>query len=200
MIAEPAAKSGVEDTRNRILAATRELYAGNGSRGTTTREVALRAGVNEATVFRHFGTKGQLLRAMLDHYSAISALPEMLERVRSLGTIEEQLRELGLSCIEAVKRREDLIKVSMAEELNNPEGHTCAWQAPTAARIRLGEYFAEQVDAGILCGEPQFLARVFMSLFFAFVMARKIWTGFDSAPENAVNNLVGIFLNGARAR
>ncbi|HMD02881.1 MAG TPA: helix-turn-helix domain-containing protein, partial [Candidatus Baltobacteraceae bacterium] len=49
-----------DGTRLRILAATRDLYARNGSRGTTTREVAERAGVNEATLFRHFGTKGQL--------------------------------------------------------------------------------------------------------------------------------------------
>ncbi len=200
MIAESPAKAGVEETRARILAATRELYASNGSRGTTTREVAVRAAVNEATVFRHFGTKGQLLRAMLDHYSTVSAIPEMLERVRSARSIEEQLRELALSCIESMKLKEDLIKVTMAEELFNPEGNTCAWQAPTAARKLLGEYFAEQVDAGILRGDPQLLSRVFMSLFFAFVIARKIWTGLDSSPETAVINLVEIFLNGARAR
>ena len=58
-------KAGVEDTRLRILAATRTLYASKGSRGTTTREVAILAGVNEATLFRHFGTKTLLLTAML---------------------------------------------------------------------------------------------------------------------------------------
>ncbi|GAC1305325.1 MAG: TetR/AcrR family transcriptional regulator [Vulcanimicrobiaceae bacterium] len=200
MIAESSAKTGVEETRGRILAAARELYASRGSRGTTTREVAVRAGVNEATLFRHFGTKGQLLTAMLDHYSAVHAFPEMLERVRALPTIEEQLRELGRACIESMKRKEDLIKVSMAEELINPDGHTCAWQAPTAARMRLGEYFAERVEAGTLRGDPQLLARAFMSLFFSFVMARKIWAEFDSSPDVAVTNLVDIFLNGALAR
>ncbi|MEO7039366.1 MAG: helix-turn-helix domain-containing protein, partial [Candidatus Elarobacter sp.] len=54
----PRSHAGVEDTRTRILAAARELFERNGTRGTTTREVAERAGVNEATLFRHFGSKG----------------------------------------------------------------------------------------------------------------------------------------------
>lgn len=200
MIAEQPFKAGVEDTRARILAATRGLYASKGSRGTTTREVAAIAGVNEATLFRHFGTKVELLRAMLDHYSANSELPDILERVRALPTIEGQLRELGRACVESMKRKEDLIKVSMAEELTNPEGHTCAWQAPTAARVRLVEYFAERVEAKMLRGDPQMLSRTFMSLFFSFIMARKIWSELDLSPEAAVDNLVEIFLNGALAR
>jgi AcrR family transcriptional regulator len=52
-----AVKASPEDTRSRILAAAREIFALKGTRGTTTREVADRAGVNEATLFRHFGTK-----------------------------------------------------------------------------------------------------------------------------------------------
>lgn len=200
MIAESTVKAGVEETRGRILAATRELYAAHGSRGTTTREVAARAGVNEATLFRHFGTKVQLLTAMLDHYSAIPAFPEMLERVRSFATIEEQLRELGRSCVESMKHKEDLIKVSMAEELTNPDGHTCAWQAPSAARERLSEYFGEKVADGTLRGEPRMLARIFMSLFFSFVMSRKIWADLDVSHEAAIHDLIEIFLNGALAR
>ena len=71
-----------DETRARILAAARELFALKGTRGTTTREVADLAGVNEATVFRHFGTKHALLHAMLNQYcesrdqmrSAVAAL------------------------------------------------------------------------------------------------------------------------------
>ncbi len=197
---ESIARSGVDQTRARILAATRELYANKGSRGTTTREVAERAGVNEATLFRHFGTKQQLLAAMLDHYSAVSTFPQIVERVRSYATTEEQLRQLALSCIESMKLREDLIRISMAEELTNPQALTCAWQAPTAARIVIGEFFAEKVAAGELRGNGQWLARVFMSLIFAFVMSRKLWGDVDLPLETAVANLVEVFYNGARGR
>jgi AcrR family transcriptional regulator len=193
-------KNGVEDTRSRILAAARELYASRGSRGTTTREVADLAGVNEATLFRHFGTKTQLLGAMLEHFSSYRAMPEILARVAELPTIEAQLRSLALATIEQMKEREDLIRVSMAEEAANPEGLSCAWRAPSEARDRLLGWFEERTRAGELQGEPQWLARVFMSLLFSFVMARKIWADIDLPLERSVANLVEIFLNGARAK
>jgi AcrR family transcriptional regulator len=197
---EPAGKTGVEDTRVRIMAAARELYATKGSRGTTTREVADRAGVNEATLFRHFGTKVQLISAMLDHYAGVTNFPEVVERARLLPTIEAQLQSLGMAAVEAIRRKHDLIKISMAEELTNPEGHSCAWRAPTEARHRLTQFFAEKVASGDLRGEPDWLARVFMSLFFSLVLARGIWEDEAQAPERAVSTMVGIFLHGAGAR
>lgn len=197
---ELSAKAGVIETRGRILAATRALYARKGSRGTTTREVAGRAEVNEATVFRHFGTKQQLLDAMLDHYNAESALPEALDHVRRCPTIAEQLRLLGQYAVESIKRKEDLIKVAMAEEIANPEGTTCAWRVPTATRLRLTSYFAEKVAAGELRGEPKMLGLTFMSLFFSYVMANVLWVDLEEMPqEQVVAVMVEIFLNGARA-
>ena len=189
------------ETRIRILAATRALYARKGSRGTTTREVADRAEVNEATVFRHFGTKQQLLDAMLDHYNAESNLPEALDHVRRCATIEEQLRLLGQYAVEIIKRKEDLMKVAMAEEITNPEGTTCAWRVPTAARLRLTSYFAEKVAAGELRGEPKMLGLTFMSLFFSYVMANILWVDLGEMPqEQVIAVMVDIFLSGARAK
>ena len=200
IVDDVTALSGVDQTRARILAATREIYANHGSRGTTTREVAVRAGVNEATLFRHFGTKQQLLSEMLDFYSGVSEIPEMVGRVRSYATIEEQLRELSRCCIESMRRKEDLMRITMAEEITNPEALTCAWQAPMAARAALKGFFEEKIATGELRGEGDLLARVFMSLFFALVMARKIWGDLDVTHEAVAENIVEIFLNGARGR
>jgi AcrR family transcriptional regulator len=55
-----------------------------GRRGTTTQEFAELADVNEATLFRPFGTKGQLLTAMLDYYTESSQLSQSLEKARTL--------------------------------------------------------------------------------------------------------------------
>jgi AcrR family transcriptional regulator len=198
---ELAQKAGVVDTRDRILAATRALYASKGTRGTTTRAVAERAEVNEATVFRHFGTKQQLLDAMLEHYNEASAFPEMFDVVRRCPTIEDELRMLGQFAVETIRRKEDLMKVAMAEEIANPDGTTCAWRVPTAARMRLTSYFAEKVETGELAGDPSLLGLTFMSLFFSYVMARALWAEVSGMPqEQIVGFMVDVFLNGARAR
>lgn len=200
-VEDVAVRGGVDQTRLRILTATRRLYAERGSKGTTTREVADSAGVNEATLFRHFGTKQLLIDAMLDFYSkhAMEVVSDILVGIRDLGTIEEQLNELGVAAITSIRSKQDLIKISMAEEASNPDGMSCAWRAPTEARARLVTFFEEKVRAGELRGDPALLTRTFMSLFFAYVMARKIWSDCESPQDEAVAMLVDIFLNGARA-
>ncbi len=196
--AEVPLKTSVEETRLRILAAARELYAEKGTRGTTTREVADRAGVNEATLFRHFGTKGQLLGAMLEHFNPVASLQARFAEIRTEPTLEAQLRAIGAFAVESLRQREDLIKVTMAEELGNPEGVACAWRAPVAVRATMTEFMREKVAAGELSGDPELLARLFCSLFFAYVMARKMWSDAQLSTERAIETIVDLFLNGAR--
>ena len=53
------------DVRTRLLEITAKVYAEAGYRGTTTRRIATEAGVNEVTLFRHFGSKDALIRESL---------------------------------------------------------------------------------------------------------------------------------------
>lgn len=55
--------AGVSDSRDRILASARELFASKGIRNTSIRAVAAAAGVDSALVHHYFGTKEQLFAA-----------------------------------------------------------------------------------------------------------------------------------------
>jgi AcrR family transcriptional regulator len=57
-----------EITKQRILEATDQLFGTVGFDGTTTRDIAERSGVNKALIHYHFGTKDDLLVAVLDQY------------------------------------------------------------------------------------------------------------------------------------
>ena len=70
--------SSSEESRARILTAAKAIYEQNGTRGTTTREVAERAGVNEATLFRHFGNKQALLAAMREGACPVAVFESVL--------------------------------------------------------------------------------------------------------------------------
>jgi AcrR family transcriptional regulator len=54
-----------EATRDRILDAAERLFAAKGFSGTSLREVTASAGVNVAAIHYHFGSKEELLRAVL---------------------------------------------------------------------------------------------------------------------------------------
>ena len=54
------------DTEGAILQAAMMLFAEKGFSATTTRQIALAAGVNEVTLFRHFRSKQELFHRILE--------------------------------------------------------------------------------------------------------------------------------------
>src|SRR5271154_7435070 len=60
---------GREEVAAAILEAATDLFAERGPAATSIRDIAARSKVNHGLVFRHFGTKDQLVGAVLDHLS-----------------------------------------------------------------------------------------------------------------------------------
>ncbi len=54
------------EKQEKILTAALELFATNGYASTSTAKVAREAGVSEGLIFRHFGNKEGLLKAIID--------------------------------------------------------------------------------------------------------------------------------------
>jgi TetR/AcrR family transcriptional regulator, repressor for neighboring sulfatase len=72
-----------------ILAAATELFAERGPAATSIRDIAARSNVNHGLVFRHFGTKDNLVGAVLDHLGA--TLTDLLRTEAGPDAIEEAL-------------------------------------------------------------------------------------------------------------
>ncbi len=94
---EPQRKRGrpSEGAREAIVEATRQLLDEEGLARLTTREVARRAGVSEASIFYHFGDKTALVAAALE--TSLESLREfaggLQDRV-GVGELEQTLREI----------------------------------------------------------------------------------------------------------
>ncbi|WP_181782598.1 TetR/AcrR family transcriptional regulator [Pseudonocardia pini] len=95
----PARPRDSAATRRALLAAGRELFATTGYDGTTVRAIAERAGVNQALVFRHFGSKdglfaaavtGQALEVLHDG-PADQVLPRTLRAILAADSEESTL-------------------------------------------------------------------------------------------------------------
>jgi AcrR family transcriptional regulator len=193
----PRPGSSAEETRRRILTAAKEIYETKGTRGTTTREVAERAGVNEATLFRHFGSKNALLLAMREYMCGLEEFNIVMDSLS--GTIEEDLLLVARSLVKRMREQRKMMCVNMAEsalgevELLQPE-----WRGPRQIRARAAQYFADHIARGALAGDPDQHARAFMSMLFAYVVAEKLWH--DSPGEaQDLPYLVHLFLNGAQS-
>ena len=192
---DPAGRPSPEETRLRILAATRGIYSRNGTRGTTTREIAEVAGVNEATLFRHFRSKIAIIEAMRNHYCRINDFDGMLASLG--GDITEDLRTIATALVESLRVNRDLICVSLAESELDPTSAESAWRGPSQLRSGLQQYMAARVADGTLSGDADVHARAFVGLLFSFVIARKLWE-LTLPGDRAIEYFVDLFLHGAQ--
>ena len=63
----------MERNKERILKATLELFQVHGIKRTTTNDIAQKAGVSPATVYNHFGSKEDLVRATVKYFLIATA-------------------------------------------------------------------------------------------------------------------------------
>ena len=196
----PQVRPSVEDTRERIFNAAREIFATKGPHGTTTREIADRAGVNEATLFRHFGNKMALLDAMKEFFcqAKMATLDALYSSLT--GDLQTDLRVIATSMVAGMQQNKDLIRVSLLEAEADPDAEHVPWRMPNVARGYLTDFIRGHVAKGELSGDPDILARLFMGMFFAYIMGQGFWSDSVLTDETAVTTFIDIFLNGARSK
>ncbi|CAN5320316.1 hypothetical protein BH23GEM2_BH23GEM2_01470 [soil metagenome] len=121
------------DTKQRILEAALVVYGQKGFRGATTRRIADLAGVNEVTIFRHFGSKQELFaEALRDQASGgpVAVLPAFpADPITELSAWTE-------AHLRALARRGQVLRASMGELEERPE---LANGAVTLQRVALTE-------------------------------------------------------------
>ena len=77
-----------EKTRERILDSAQALILDHGYGATTVDAVVNRAGITKGAFFHHFGSKGDLARALVERYALLDKqhLEQQMERAAKLAT------------------------------------------------------------------------------------------------------------------
>jgi len=104
------AAASVDLTRKRILVAAELVFSRDGLQGATTREIARQAGVNEVTLFRHFRTREELLRATLNQacttFESLVIQSDEVWKDRLAQRLERYVRNM----YSVVRQREALVR------------------------------------------------------------------------------------------
>jgi AcrR family transcriptional regulator len=198
MLSETQTPRTPEDTRSRILAATREILGKKGRRGATTREIAELAGVNEATLFRHFGHKDALIEACAERFCPTLELQELVASLN--GDLESDLRHMAEALCARMEQIRDLIIMSLVDEESESPVGGLAWRAPLTIKELIKDYMAKRVESGELEGDPQLLARFFMGMIFAQVIGRKKFAELQHSTDAILDFQIRTFLNGVRKK
>jgi AcrR family transcriptional regulator len=180
--------------RDQLLEAAARLYAGAGYRGATTRRIATAAGVNEITLFRHFGSKDALIREAIARAGTSSVSDRLPAHPRDPF---KELRDWAKTHIAELRERRSLIRTCMGEIEEHPGIFSAENSPPAVAAKALCHYLQRLRDAGIAKAQFDDVAAstMLMGVLFADAMGRDIMSDmYRNEPDQAVDEYVRLFL------
>jgi len=177
----------------RILAAAIEVFAAKGYAGSSTSEIAQRAGVAEGTIFRHYRTKKDLLVSIITPAMMRMMAPFVIRGFGSVldgnyDSFEQFIRLMIDNRIEFVNRNKRLFRIVAQELPFHPEMReqfkTIILTQVMARMTTLVEKFRAEGKIAPLPAPT--VARLIASTLIGYVLMRMLMTddpAWDDAAE-----------------
>jgi AcrR family transcriptional regulator len=107
-------------TKEKIIDAAFGLFSQKGYLGTTTKEIALHAGVSEVTLFRHFGSKESIFEEVIQSKSFLPDLKNLIPKLENLS-LKDTLLEIATENIKKLIMKKGAIKIFFSEVDRYPQ-------------------------------------------------------------------------------
>lgn len=200
------ARLGADARRKQLIETATRLFATKGFSGTTTREIAAAAGVNEAIIFRFFPHKDDLYAAILETKSAEARTDSLVDELRAAAADHDDRRVMGTvvrSIIEHLQRDPEFLRLMLHSAL---EGHSFAAQYRARHNAPLQRFLLEYVtqrqrDGVFRAGDPEPLVRAILAVPVHHGMVETLLPPEDRVrfSGDVVESYVSFVLHGLRA-
>ncbi|TCO88433.1 TetR family transcriptional regulator [Chthoniobacter flavus] len=189
-------------TRQRLLDAAFRVCSEQGIHGATTREIADVAGVNEVTLFRHFGNKEKLIAALFEH--VLANLTESLNITEvDAHDLERDIFRYALRYHEMLTANEALIRTILGEAKRHPEqARQVMCEAGRSLRERLIDYLRAAQNAGSVREDVDLgpALDAFTGMLLAGMLRRTSFKSYiDYSADEYLHTVVDLFLRGIAA-
>ena len=178
MATTPQVRVPARDRRLQIMRAAKELFARQGFEGTTTREIAQRARVNEAIIFRHFPSKEDLYWAIIDGESERAGWLPALEQLLQSGASDREIFA-GIAEDILVRRikEENLSRLLLFSALENQRRSQRFFQTHVVAYYeRIAAYIRRRIEEGeFRAADPLLAARGFVGMVVYHSLIQEIY-------------------------
>jgi AcrR family transcriptional regulator len=195
-----------EGRREQILEVATQLFARQGFQGTTTRQIAERAQVNEAIIFRHFPTKDDLYWEILDAKCKIGAgQQKLLEKLRSDAPFRDVFSQIAREWLERRAKDSTLTRLLLFSALENHRLSHRFFRIHIAQYYEaLAEYIRQRIAEGSFRDvDPLLAARGFIGMVVYHFQIQELFGGkrfqkFDA--KHVAETLADIWLQGMLPR
>jgi AcrR family transcriptional regulator len=191
-----------EGRRLQILDVATDLFARQGFNGTTTRQIAQRAAVNEAIIFRHFPTKEELYWAVIENQCSLRAGRGKLE-ARLSSDLEPEEVLIGVA-EDMLNRDTTLTRLLLFTTLEKHELSDRFFRTHVTRYFELlSEFIRRQIEQGrFRAVDPVLAARGFVGMLVHHFNVQELYGGkkhqqFDA--HEVSRTMVDIWLRGVQA-
>ena len=174
-----------ESTKARILKSAEQLFARNGFKGTTTRDIADSAGVNMALLYYHWGLKEELWNVV--HFNLFSQFFEFSKGLFGSAKGEDKmgvLKDILSGVLDYMADNPDILMLMQQSKLKGADGPRIEDIGAPFYDLTL-EYFNERTDLDF---DPIYtkLATycILGALEFIFIRPDLIRISFGDDPDN----------------
>lgn len=186
-----------DETQSKIMDATMSLVMEKGYTSTTTKDIAKKAGINECTIFRKFGSKKEIIAAAMTLPEWNPCLRE--ENFESTGDLITDLSSFSEVYMRKVTPK--MVKISIG--LRSPDLYDLTKdgirEVPDVFKKVLVDYFTKMQRLGKLQSDDiESLAVAFLALNFGFVFFKASFGDGLTALQSKeyIENSVRTFVNG----
>lgn len=192
-----------ESSRDRILKAAQRLFARQGYDGTTTRDLAIAAGVAEGTLFRHFANKKAILIEIATQ-GWVEILTDLLTELSEMGSYKAVAQVMQRRMWNFHKNA-DMMRVCFMEAQFHPDLRDRIQAEVINKMTDVAEaFFQTAMDRGIYRKtNPKIVAQVFLGMFAIAGFSHNTLMEPDASPktmQEMAEGLADIFLNGVLVR
>ncbi|GIO56184.1 TetR family transcriptional regulator [Paenibacillus cineris] len=149
-------------TQDKLMQAAIDLISAKGYDGVSTREIAAEAGLSEKTLFRHFGSKQNLLEKAYDRYLYAAEMQKIFKE-NLTGNLHEDLLMISRTYHKIMNRNRKLVMISMQVGDHLPGFRNNTQNHPRQLHEILTNYFKHMSDQGkLFTKDPSLTAVSFM--------------------------------------
>ena len=190
--------------RERIVKAAIALFSKKGFRGTKTKDIAKKAGISEALLFRHFPNKEELYKAILK-FKMDEKFPILLADLPKEGPPEQIFLTVALRFVSVQEEDPSFLRLLQFSALEGHELSDLFFQTrDLPIRTYLNNYLEKEMEKGSLRRlDTDKTVAAFMSMISGYVMRRIIYRIpqiVEKPPEEFLCHYVKIFLDGITKR
>ena len=184
------------DIRSRILAAARDIFGRHGLLEVTMEQIAQEANVGVATLYRHFGDKGGLVRAFAANITPSHAIADIAQHIS--GDLSADLTTIVTHMLQFLYDNRDIANLSFIQSEKTRQYLAHIRPAPERTLYQLTHFFEAQHTAGNLPeGDPQQFALALTGIIFSFSYLAPTYYDMPLAkPEATAEFIVNLFLKG----